>query len=293
MWYMGGGRNKLIYIYPGWRRIDPRRLLLKNILSRNGFNKIVWLNISMVRTITNMTHEWVDAHRREYYLEHSAELVDLYNILSDDLSKKTLYEYIKSYLLNMPYEGDQIGTIYKYWYGNEKEEIYRHLNNENWVNCGAYVGDTIMTFLTFGFEYNKILAFEGNKKNYDKLKKNIKEIGKYKDTSRIELYNSFIDKNGKHMDVLQKEKCTLLNADIEGYELDLLKSMKEIIRKDRPVLAICVYHLKEDLIEIPAYIQSIVEGYSFKLRKYTSWIYDTKRMFELVLYAIPNERLIK
>ncbi len=40
------------------------------------------------------------------------------------------------------------------------------------------------------------------------------------------------------------ERITLINADIEGFEMDMLKELEKIIKRDRPVLAISVYHKK-------------------------------------------------
>jgi len=91
---------------------------------------------------------------------------------------------------------------------------------------------------------------------------------------------------------LAGNKCTLLNADIEGAELPLLRSMKKIIQADRPVIAICVYHFKEDILEIPQFIQSICTGYVYSLRKYTSYYAHWKNTGEMVLYAVPKERAL-
>ncbi len=46
------------------------------------------------------------------------------------------------------------------------------------------------------------------------------------------------------------ERITLINADIEGFEMDMLKKLEKIIKRDRPVLAISVYHKKEDVLTI-------------------------------------------
>ena len=46
------------------------------------------------------------------------------------------------------------------------------------------------------------------------------------------------------------ERITLINADIEGSEMDMLKELEKIIKRDRPVLAISVYHKKEDVLTI-------------------------------------------
>ena len=102
----------------------------------------------------------------------------------------------------------------------------------------------------------------------------------------------------KTIDHLYKnEKISLINMDIEGAELSVLKTAINTIQDKRPVLSICAYHKAEDLIDIPFWIKSNVEDYVFALRRYPSvwWNYQSQilQRIELVLYAIPQERYIK
>ena len=90
-----------------------------------------------------------------------------------------------------------------------------------------------------------------------------------------------------------QERISFISADIEGEELSLLKSMKHIIEKDRHVIAVCMYHKREDFVEIPLYIRGIVDDYEFILRKYESDSYrDVLNCWEVVLYAIPTEKAL-
>ena len=68
--------------------------------------------------------------------------------------------------------------------------------------------------------------------------------------------------------------------DVEGAELMALKGAEQIIKTHKPKLAICVYHKDEDIIEIPRYLKSLRQDYSFYLRKYAT------SADELVLFAI-------
>ena len=76
------------------------------------------------------------------------------------------------------------------------------------------------------------------------------------------------------------EKITFIKMDIEGSELEALKGAKNIIKKDQPKLAICVYHKPEDIIDIPLYIKSLVPEYQLYLRHYSGMSGET------VLYAV-------
>lgn len=68
--------------------------------------------------------------------------------------------------------------------------------------------------------------------------------------------------------------------DIEGSELEALKGAVHTIQRDKPKLAICIYHKPEDMTEIPLYIKSLVPEYKFYVRHHSNCWTDT------VLYAV-------
>lgn len=78
----------------------------------------------------------------------------------------------------------------------------------------------------------------------------------------------------------KRDKITFIKMDVEGAELESLKGAKEIIKRDSPKLAICIYHKPEDIITIPLYIKELVPQYKFYLRSYSNA--DN----EMVLYAV-------
>lgn len=84
--------------------------------------------------------------------------------------------------------------------------------------------------------------------------------------------------------------------DIEGAELDVLYTGIQTIRKNRPILSICAYHKRDDLVKIPEFVINNVDNYVLTLRKYPSVYFDyfdgIQQINELVLYAIPEERYI-
>ena len=67
--------------------------------------------------------------------------------------------------------------------------------------------------------------------------------------------------------------------DIEGSEQDALLGAAGIIRRDRPRLAICIYHKPEDLYEIPFLIKELVPEYRLYIRHHSDTYAET------VLYA--------
>ena len=98
------------------------------------------------------------------------------------------------------------------------------------------------------------------------------------------------------MESLQKVinlEWTYNSNGIEGMELEALRGAKEIITKNKPVIAACAYHLPTDLYELPMYLKNISEEYEIFYRKYASTFRNKLRNAELVMYAVPQKRLIK
>lgn len=234
-------------------------------------------------------HERFDVDSMHYYQSHKKDLMELFDSLADKTSKQTLYHYVESYVRHCVYKGEEISTRWKYFFGGEYERLYKHLAGECWINCGANVGDTIFQYLSFDFRPKKIFAFEGDKKNYEVMVNNLSLLPSNK-RQLVYPINEMIDETTDFEKILAGNKLTLLNADIEGAELNLLLAMKNIIQRERPVIAICVYHFKEDILTIPRFIRSICSDYVYYLRKYTAWHGHLKNTGEMVLYAVPVER---
>lgn len=74
-----------------------------------------------------------------------------------------------------------------------------------------------------------------------------------------------------------------MNLDIEGAEYPALCGAIEVIKRDRPILAISIYHSAEDLYRIPEYLMSELRSYKYYIRHHALISCET------VLYAIPEE----
>ena len=80
---------------------------------------------------------------------------------------------------------------------------------------------------------------------------------------------------------------TIIKADIEGVEMDMLCGAERTIRRCRPALAISVYHKYSDLWAIPLWIHRLDCDYDIYLRHHPNVFTDT------VCYAIPKQRIKK
>lgn len=80
--------------------------------------------------------------------------------------------------------------------------------------------------------------------------------------------------------IAEGDKVTFIKMDVEGAELESLKGAEKTIRRDKPKLAICIYHKPEDMWTIPLYIKELVPEYKLYVRHHSSGVCET------VLYAI-------
>lgn len=106
---------------------------------------------------------------------------------------------------------------------------------------------------------------------FDSTADGCSHIGEGKTVIKTAVIDDIVDEN---------DKITFIKMDVEGAELESLKGAKKIIQRDRPKLAICIYHKPEDVITLPMYIKELVPEYKFYLRSYSNA--DN----EMVLYAV-------
>lgn len=91
-------------------------------------------------------------------------------------------------------------------------------------------------------------------------------------------------------DLVEEEQIQVgfLKMDIEGAELEALRGAERTLRRQRPELAISVYHRPQDFAEIPGYLASLDLGYRFYLGHAT--IFES----ETVLFAgVPGTRVLR
>ena len=264
--------------------------LINDVGVENGANYIVYDAFNIIEPY-NLS--WY------YYVKYNVELFEkTYNLLSDSISKETMLYYLRTIILGERYRGITFPEEYKYWgIDTACKKLFELSDDEILLNIGSARGDTIYQYLRCNNPFKKIIGVEASQKEYEKSRQNISLLEKYIST-KIQLDHFLMGTDDKTIDHLyENEKISLICMDIEGAELSVLKSAVNTIRNRRPVLSICAYHKAEDLIDIPLWIKSNVEGYVFALRKYPSvwWNYQSQilQRIELVLYAIPQERYIK
>ncbi len=274
---------------------EIRQLLLKYIDEKDILFTEKDINISYL-----IDHQ---ARYKKFAEENKNKLEKVYHLLADDISKKTFINVLKGRITGNNNFFKDCYTENQYF----AEDIIKLSDNECFVDGGAFTGDSIADFIKqSNNKFNKIHSFEPDKKNYLKL---LETKAKYKNNDRIFTYNAglyqcnkkigfsddmlafsnrinenFNDINSIEVvaiDNIIDDRVTFIKMDIEGAELDALKGAKETILKNKPKLAICVYHKNEDLFEIPNYINSLGLDYKYYMRHHSNEGY-----YETVFYAI-------
>lgn len=184
-------------------------------------------------------------------------------------------------------------------------------DHEVFVDCGAYDGDSIRSFLDQPKKsFQRIYSFEPDPANFEKLEKEMSlrperesitlqraavgaQTGMVPFSAGGNEKSSFVGKGNMVVNCVALDEAlsgtqpTYIKMDIEGAELDALNGARKIIQLHSPVLAICTYHLQNHLWKIPLLIQSINPNYSFFLRPHLVEGWD------LICYAIPKSRLLE
>ena len=81
---------------------------------------------------------------------------------------------------------------------------------------------------------------------------------------------------------MKGKKVTFIKMDIEGAEIEALKGAENIIKTQKPKLAICIYHEYSHLYQIPLMIREMVPEYKIYIRQHS----DTAA--ETVVYAVAS-----
>jgi len=235
---------------------------------------------------------------KQFFRNHKQDLQDIYEILEDEKSK-TVFENILKFRASsrFKYMKKAIGSD-----APETQYVVPEIkfsDHEVIVDCGAYIGDTAQKFQAAS-PGCLIIGLEPDNQNY-KILSNLrsdrlipyqcgawsedttlcfdnaggrKDDGAISETGNVKIKVKALD------NLLECQNATYIKMDIEGSELEALKGAENIIKKNKPKLAICIYHKPQDLFEIPLFIRKLNSSYRLYVHHH-SWTAG-----ETVLYAI-------
>ena len=243
-------------------------------------------------------YKYVTSFDKWFIYKNYEKFKKIYDLLSDNISKKTLECLIYSKFIS---NKELLYTIYDpdiYF-----SYLFKQITiNDIFLDAGAYCGDTIEKFIYKNFGvFTKIYAFEPGKKQFNAMNKRLERLKNEWaiDDNKIEVINMGLSDKLKSVNFLESNiltyckatdsneyinkmeftsvdeyldtssPITFLKADIEGEELNMLKGAENTIKKYKPKMAISVYHRPDDLFSIFEYIKKLVPEYAFFLRHHS------------------------
>lgn len=339
IWIWGAGHTAVVY-QEGLKRLkrikicgycdnDPQKwgeyLSGKPIISPKQlkqYTNICVLICSPQESIVLEVGKELDENGIEWYRLDDAvlklykeDVLSCYDMLDSELSKETYAHIIACHMENAVPDDKYISDK-EYFCLNQ----FRSYGGETFIDCGAYVGDTLEQYIWINSGFRKIIAFEPDKKNFVAMEERVKRLKKEwnLDDGRIVLHccgvgsknkkipfesnrdvGSMVNESLKEygdqyeeievvsLDSFLQEPYSFLKADIESYEYEMLEGAKKGIIKNKPLLAICLYHNVADLFQIQLLIHSFVPEYRFAIRHHGTTLGGT------ILYAYMDNRIYK
>lgn len=226
---------------------------------------------------------------------------EIYSWLEDEISVVTLRDFIKQK------QTGTFGLYGRHFTENQyfPDDVITMKKGETFVDCGAYTGDTVTAFLDKLKRdnvpgYRAIYALEPTPAAFERLAAMSRSLDNcfcfqkgVWDQEETLPFNvsgreSIIHDSGSGtIDLVPLDSLcdnvpvSFIKMDVEGAELKALRGAVNVIKKNRPTLAICIYHKPEDIITIPRFIKSLHPDYKLYVRGHSRLVTN-----EFVLYAV-------
>jgi FkbM family methyltransferase len=233
--------------------------------------------------------------RPQYYAGHEEEITRARALLDAEGRE----EFDRQMKLRM---GDHSGQVIDPGAQYFPTDLLQLSDNEVFVDCGAYDGDTIADFRRASNDrFERIIAFEPDPANFDSLQSTVNgdqrislqpyATGARHETLRLSMAGtgSRISETGTCVieaialdEALTDMAPTYIKFDIEGSEPAALEGGRKTIARFRPKLAVCVYHAPDHLWSILLRVSELLPDSRFSLRTYAA------DGFECVCYCLPR-----
>ena len=244
-----------------------------------------------------------------FYRDNADRVEKILARLADDKSRD-VYAKIIRYRQTLDKKDRPAFSLYDQYF---PKDVVSLSDKEVFIDCGAYTGDTAAAFVnrTKG-RYERLVGFETDASLFSHIDKTLPRsvffnkgvwdkadrlafcaadsYGKIADTSVSS--STVFDRSDRAeqsettVDVVPIDSvaecagATFIKMDIEGAELPALKGAEQTIRRNKPKLAVCIYHSNADTIDIPEYVIGLDIGYKLFVRQHFGTVCET------VLYAV-------
>lgn len=214
----------------------------------------------------------------EFALLHKSELDAVRKHLADEKSKQVFDE-----ICAFKTDGN-IGHLTNSQSGaDEMMSLLNFTSAENYLDLGAFNGDTVIDFVKRVKAWNKITAIEPDVRNFRKLKNNTENFGNVTclnfavSNERKQVH--FLSRGGRNgrmsdsgttveavsIDSLN-QPFSYIKMDVEGAEIDALSGGERTIKEFRPKMLVSAYHRSEDIFTLPLKVLEIRSDYKIYMR---------------------------
>ena len=179
--------------------------------------------------------------------------------------------------------------IAKYGINKLPSHVIETVKGSVCIDVGAYIGDTCL--LLQEYLPKEICAYEPVNRDYQYLLKTIEKNGltnivtpvkkglgnekMYEEISVSGFSSSIIsDFHGSEAietieittidDEFQNKKVGLIKMDVEGFEYNVILGALDVIKRDKPIILISIYHTGKDFFEIVPLLKKCCPEYKFK-----------------------------
>lgn len=249
---------------------------------------------------------FLDPDRDEEFIAKNSRLLEeLHNMLADEQSKKVLSNVIDYRLSHKVGLLKEIATPLSKRYFDES--VLCGKGKGNYIDCGSFIGDSLDGYIAYaGERFTSAICCEASEDNAQKITRHI-EKQNYENVavinSAIWKYNGKVNFNpageksgyvsnegcvsleAKTVDAIcEKTKIDFLKIEIDGSEYEGILGAVNTVTRDKPVVAISVYHNIEDILRIPFLLKGLNCDYDLYLR-----FYGYSSLTDIICYAVPKE----
>lgn len=263
---------------------------LEDELSRLIYSAQVYYNITG-------DYQYIAKLIKSLYYDHSGEI-------KSDMIKKTLDAHKSDIDSMVPVKSFRVDLDNMFF----EPGIIKLSDGETFIDGGSKdLGSALEFSFAVHDKFKSICAFEPDPVCFEMCKDNLVFIPKDK-RDDVYLYDfGLSDFNGtanfersyeaglskiveeseenirvKKLDDVERARgATFIKMHVEGGELAALKGAEKIIKTNKPQIAVALYHNLNQLLDVPAYLKSLVPEYRLYMRHYSTGTSES------VLYAVP------
>jgi FkbM family methyltransferase len=213
----------------------------------------------------------------------------LYDNLADAVSRMSLNALIKFWLT---WDTTPWREVALYYCDVVDTSIFTFYDDEVFVDCGSYIGDTVTQYIAaVNDKYKRVYTYDISRKSIEQIRQNLAQypniVIRHKGTGAqntkmaevgvdAAFHGNKLSSDGRGnivdtVDVVRldddiTEPITFLKIDCEGMDKETLRGARGHIQKYHPRIHVDSYHKLRDIVDIPELIRGFDPTYSLFMR---------------------------